>query len=256
MRTSRFRPRSAALALALATLACSSRAAQKLIDPRLREAGELIEREGRAHEGVYGAYRVVGVEQRERGGAADSPLGADELGRTRPSQEIALDFELVGGSASWRTSCVGQRRQPPDHDFAAVADELRDEIALRCELEPIALESEGSGASSSEAGPGSGPWVLSLDGRLADNLVGELRQADQRRAVEVVMWHRLWNISRRHLPASLVSVRSVDGSESDAALIMTAREQIVLRSSLDARERGLLLAASLAVRLTPLGFDD
>ena len=246
---------------------CGARAAEKLIDPRLRETGELLEREGRGRALVFGAYRVAGLERSEElfgDEISHGPLAPDAGGRTRPTQQVRLRFGLVGGPRTWRASCVGQRRQPPDHDFAAVADELRDEVALRCEL-TAEVGAPDTGEGTGEGGE-SERWVLSLDGRLADNLLGELVEqvelAEQldtrpasRRAVEVVMWHRLWNISRRHLPASLVAVRSLDGGQTDAALIMTAREQVVLDPSLGPDGEALVLATMLAIRLMPLGFD-
>ena len=239
------------LASLLAVGACTTRAAEKLIDPRLRETGELLEREGRGQTLVLGPYRVAGLERQEAppdlgGGFGAAAMGSDE--RTRPSHLLSLDFGLTGGPRAWRVSCQGQRRQPADHDFAAVADEQRDEVAMRCTLE---AEREGGEPEI---------WTLSLAGTLADNILGELvgpgpTSEAPTRAIELLMWHRVWNISRRHLPASLVEVRSLDGRQTDAALIMAPREQAMLDAALEPGERALVMATMLAIRLMPLGFD-
>lgn len=71
--------------------------------------------------------------------------------------------------------------------------------------------------------------------------------------VELLLWHRLWNVSRRRLPASLALIRA-DG-ETRAALILDAPERAWLAPELDAHERELALASLLALRLLPLGFD-
>jgi hypothetical protein len=219
-------------------------AAEKLIDPRLRSTGVLVERHGRAL--ALGRYRVEQLRVEEEAFDGTGPLAADERGRTRPTQQLRLRFTLAGGTTPWSVECIGQRRQPPDHDLAAAADEGRDEIAVRCQL----------------AG-GEQRWVLRLDGTLASNLVGELvpagADASAAKPVELLLWHQPWSIARRRLPASLALIRSgggagVDGG-TEAALILDTPERAWLAPELDDRERELALAALLALRSLPLGWD-
>ena len=68
------------------------------------------------------------------------------------------------------------------------------------------------------------------------------------------MWYRLWNISRRRLPASLAVIRGDGGTE--AALILDTPERAWLEPALDDAGRELALTAMLALRLAPLGFDN
>jgi hypothetical protein len=227
-----------ALLLALASCGAQQQAAEKLIDPRLHEHGVLVERHSRDLE--LGRYRVEGVTVDEQPFDGTGPLAPDAAGRTRPTQQWRLQFSLLGGETPWDVQCVGQRRQPPDHDLATTAGEPRDEVAVRCQL----------------AG-GEQRWTLRIDGSLAANMVGALEPIDDpkraRKVVEIVMWHRLWNISRRRLPASLAIIRGE--RETEAALILDAPERAWLASELDAAERELALASMLALRLLPLGFD-
>jgi hypothetical protein len=256
-----FAPRIALLWLALAVIpSCGvqQRAAEQLIDPQLRSEGVLVERQRGARDLELGRYRVTGVEIVDERFDGSGPFGvghegADTNERTRPTQQLRMSFTLVGGASPWTAECVAWRRQPPDHDFAAVADELRDEVALHCQL--------------SEISGGEARWVMTLDGDLADNLLGRLEPAagsaegreGSAKVVEVVMWHRLWNFTRRHLPASLALIRAGAGpgaeKRTEAALILDAPERAWLDPELDASERELALTALLALRLIPLGFE-
>jgi hypothetical protein len=235
-----------ALAIATWITSCGAqqRAAEKLIDPRLRSVGVLVERHGRAL--ALGRYRVEQLSVEDEPFDHSGPLAADARGRTRPTQQLRLRFILAGGSTPWSVECIGQRRQPPDHDLAAVADEGgRDEIAVHCQL----------------AG-GEQRWVLRLDGTLASNLVGELvlagggggTDASTAKPVELLLWHQPWSIARRRLPASLALIRSAGGG-AEAALILDTPERAWLAPELDDRERELALAALLALHSLPLGFD-
>ncbi|HVH98577.1 MAG TPA: hypothetical protein VM869_07700 [Enhygromyxa sp.] len=224
--------------LAISSCGAQQQAAEKLIDPRLREQGVLVERHGRDLE--LGHYRVEDLQVDEQPFDGTGPLAPNADGRTRPTQQWRLHFTLRGGETPWDVQCVGQRRQPPDHDLAAAADELRDEVAVRCQL---------AGAAQR--------WTLRIDGSLAANMTGELASLDdsaRSKVVEVVMWHRLWNVSRRRLPASLALIHG--HAESEAALILDAPERAWLAPQLDEQERSLALASMLALRLLPLGFDN
>jgi hypothetical protein len=249
----------------IASCGVQQRAAEKLIDPRLRAQGVLVERNSRG-DLELGAYRVEDLELVEEdfdleGGG---PLAPDASGRTRPTQQLRLRFALRGGASDWRSECVGQRRQPSDHDLAAVADELRDEIAVRCQLVREAPNPDGDEAESSD--PLGRRWVLRLDGKLDDNLLGRLDPArtdegeDDTRVVELIMWHRLWNVTRRRLPASLALVRAPGGEPgapiTSAALILDRPERAWLAPELGPAERGLMLTALLSLRLLPLGFES
>lgn len=227
--------------LVIAMLGCGARqqAAEKLIDPQLRERGVLVERQSDGRDLELGRYRVEQLQVAEERFDGTGPLAPDAAGRSRPTQQWRLRFALVGGERPWDVQCVGQRRQPPDHDLAAAADEPRDEVAVHCQL----------------AG-GEHRFVLRIDGSLAANLTGTLESADDQRSgkvVEIVMWHRLWNVSRRRLPASLALIHG-DG-RTEAALILDTPERAWLAVELDATQRELALASLLALRLLPLGFD-
>jgi hypothetical protein len=226
--------------LAITSCGVQQQAAEKLIDPRLHEQGVLVERHSGGRDLELGRYRVEGLQVDEQPFDGTGPLAANADGRTRPTQQWRLQFSLLGGETPWDVQCIGQRRQPPDHDLAAAADELRDEVAVQCQL----------------AG-GEQRWLLRIDGSLAANMVGELESVDDReragKVVEIVMWHRLWNVSRRRLPASLALIRA--GGETEAALILDAPERAWLAPELDAGERELALASMLALRLLPLGFE-
>jgi hypothetical protein len=220
-------------------------AAEKLIDPRLRERGVLVERQSPRGDLELGRYRVEQLRIDEQAFDGTGPLGPDAGGRTRPTQQWRLQFSLLGGAQPWEVECVGQRRQPPNHDLAATIDEPRDEVAAHCQLSSVERR-----------------WRLAIDGNLAANLSGRLEPLDpldQRgddargKVVEIVMWHRLWNVSRRRLPASLALVRS--GGETEAALILDTPERAWLAAELDDTGRELALASMLALRLLPLGFD-
>lgn len=225
----------------LAVLGCGAqqRAAEKLIDPRLREHGVLVERQSARGELELGRYRVENLQIDAQPFDDTGPLAAGGGGHTRPTQQWRLQFSLIGGESPWQVQCVGQRRQPPDHDLAAVIDERRDEIAVRCGLND-----------------GARHWELRVDGNLANNLTGSLEPLGDgsSKQVEIVMWHRLWNVSRRRLPASLALIREDAGTE--AALILDAPERAWVAVELDAAGRELALASLLALRLLPLGFDD
>jgi hypothetical protein len=227
--------------LLLGSCGVQQQAAEKLIDPQLREQGVLVERQAGERALALGHYRVDGLQVDERPFDGTGPLAPDADGRTRPTQQWRLQFSLLGGETAWTVQCIGQRRQPPDHDLAAAADELRDEVAARCQLTD-----------------GAQRWSLHIDGSLAANMSGELESLDDRerasKVIEIVMWHRLWNVSRRRLPASLALIRA-DG-ETQAALILDAPERAWLAPQLDASERDLALASMLALRLLPLGFDS
>ena len=242
------------LALALiAGCGVNQRAAEKLIDPQLRSEGVLVERQRKAGDLELGPYRVQALELRDEPFDGEGPLAPDADGRTRPTQQLRLSFTLVGGAQAWTADCVGQRRQPPDHDLAAVADEIRDEVAVHCQL------------ASGEA-----RWVLHMDGPLKANLLGRLAPARESesesesesealagKVVEVVMWHQLLNFTRRRLPASLALVRGEAGSgiTTEAAMILDAPERAWLEPTLDDASHELALTAMLALRLLPLGFE-
>jgi hypothetical protein len=225
------------------------RAAESLIDPQLRSDGVMVERQQGVRDLELGRYRVVDIELTDEPFDGNGPLAPDADGRTRPTQQMHLDFALVGGAVPWTADCIGQHRQPPDHDLAAIAGDPRDEIAVRCVL----------------AG-GDQNWTLELDGDLGGNLLGRLYtqpspdspQVDTpSKVVEVLLWHRLWNITRRRLPASLALIRTETGADmhTEAALILDKPERAWLDPALDDAGRELALTAMLALRLLPLGFE-
>jgi hypothetical protein len=216
------------------------RAAEALIDPQLRSEGVLVERQQGVRDLELGRYRVVDVELADEPFDGSGPLAPDADGRTRPTQQTRLGFSLVGGAVPWTARCIGQHRQPPDHDLAAIAGDPRDEIAVHCEL---------AGGEQS--------WTLELDGDLGGNLLGRLYTPESSKVVEVLLWHRLWNITRRRLPTALALIRTQTGSrlQTEAALILDKPERAWLDPALDDAGRELALTAMLALRLLPLGFE-
>jgi hypothetical protein len=225
------------------------RAAEALIDPQLHREGVLVERQQGARDLELGPYRVVDIELTDEPFDGNGPLAPDADGRTRPTQQMRLRFSLVGGAVPWTASCIGQHRQPPDHDLAAIAGDPRDEIAVHCVL---------AGGDQS--------WTLELDGDLGGNLLGRMHmdvkpdspESDTpSKVVEVLLWHRLWNITRRRLPAALALIRTQTGADmqTEAALILDKPERAWLDPALDDAGRELALTAMLALRLLPLGFE-
>jgi hypothetical protein len=238
----------AALLAVAAGCGVQQRAAESLIDPRLRSEGVLVERQQGVRDLELGRYHVVEIELDDEPFDGSGPLAADADGRTRPTQQLRLGFSLVGGAEPWTARCVGQRRQPPDHDLAAVSGDPRDEIAVRCAL--VGGDKHGDEQT----------WTLELGGDLGGNLVGRMYADTQpersAKVVEVLLWHRLWNISRRRLPAALALIRS-EGTDAgtEAALILDKPERAWLDPALDDADRELALTAMLALRLLPLGFE-
>jgi hypothetical protein len=239
------RPASLALAVvaASATAGCGvqQRAAESLIDPQLRSEGVLVERQQGARDLELGRYRVVEMDLADVPFDGTGPLAPDADGRTRPTRQTRLEFSLAGGTTTWTAECVGQRRQAPDHELAAMTGDPRDEIAVRCAL----------------AG-GDQTWTLELDGDLGGNLLGRLHApGSPPKVVELLLWHRLWNITRRRLPAALALIRTGEGggAKTEAALILDKPERAWLDPALDDGGRELALTAMLALRLLPLGIE-
>jgi hypothetical protein len=238
-RSSRYSAFAVVLLAWLSGCGAEQRAAEKLIDPRLHSEGVLIERQIDDRDLVLGRYRVERVVITEQPFDGTGPLAPDANGRTRPTQQVRLEFALVGGETEWLVECVGQRRQPSDHDLASELDEAREEVAVSCQL----------------AG-GEQRWTLRIAGTLADNLVGRLEPVGSEggRTVELVLYHRLFSLARRRLPASLALIH--DQTSTDAALILDSPERAWLAPELDDSKRELALASLLALRLIPLGFDS
>lgn len=231
------------------------RAAESLIDPRLRSEGVLVERQQGVRDLELGRYRVVEIELEDEPFDGSGPLAPDADGRSRPTQQLRLGFSLVGGAAAWTARCVGQRRQPPDADLAAVSGDPRDEIAIRCAL-------TGGKPGGGDPGGEQQAWTLEIGGDLGGNLLGRLytTTASDRpeKIVEVLLWHRLFNITRRRLPTALALIRSGDeaaDATTEAALILDKPERAWLDPALDDAQRELALTAMLALRLLPLGFE-
>lgn len=225
----------------LAACLAEQRPAEKLIDPRLRaNATLLVAAGGRGL--AFDHYHTRGLE------LFDEPLGPALLprdARGRATQQQRLRFELAGGEQVWTIECIVQRRIPPDADFAAAADESRDEVALACQL-----------ASDEQR------WRLDLGGVLGYDLLGTLTSVDERErevvlGVELQVWYQLWKTVRRTLPAPLVQIRGeLHGqSASWAAMIFGQPERVWFDRRLEAREGEPLLAALVALRLAPLGLE-
>ncbi|KIG16999.1 hypothetical protein DB30_03596 [Enhygromyxa salina] len=232
------------------------RPAEKLIDPQLHSEGVLVERQRGMRDLELGRYRVEGLQIEDQPFDGTGPLAPDASGRTRPTTQLHMTFTLVGGARPWSAACIGQRRQPADHDLAAVADEQRDEVAVHCRITRHVQDSRRlmpdpvTDAWWSE-------WELQIEGPLTQNLLGRLDPVGgpqaEGKVVEVVMWYQLWSFTRRPLPAALAVIRGNGGSE--AALILDAPERAWLGAQLDDAQRELALTAMLALRLLPLGFD-
>lgn len=223
--------------LILACLA-QQRPAEKLIDPRLR-ADAILLVAARGPELVFDRYRAVDVELREVEVDAVGLLPADARGRA--TQQQRLNLRMIGGEIDWQIECVVQRRQPADADFAAVADETRDEVAVACQL----------------AG-GEQRWRLQLGGVLGHDLLGRLVSVDEREPaveleLELLVWYQLWKFVRRSLPTPLVQIRGEGGTR--AAMIFGQPERVWFDRRLEASEGEVLLAALIALRLLPIGLE-
>lgn len=95
------------LAIAICSCGVQQQAAEKLIDPRLRERGVLVERQSSARELELGQYRVDDLAIEEQPFDGSGPLAADAKGRTRPTQQWRLHFLLNGGEHPWVVQCIG-----------------------------------------------------------------------------------------------------------------------------------------------------
>jgi hypothetical protein len=230
------------LALALASGCLSTqRPAEKLIDPRLREHATLLTA-ARGRELVFDRYRS------DRVTLIDEPLEPGLLpadARGRPTQQQRLRTQLRGGETIWSIECIVQRRLPPDGDFAAAADETRDEVALACQI---------SGDEQR--------WRLELGGVLGFDLNGSLRSVDARDQpvelqIELQIWYQLLKAVRRTLPTPLVQIRGeLAGRRATwAAMIFGQPERVWFERDLVASQGEPLLAALIALRVAPLGLE-
>lgn len=238
---------------AIAGCLAQQRAAEKLIDPRLRSQSEpLIGQLDGDRELVLGRYRVVDLERDEEpfsarpsvgGSTESSPLAPDEAGRTRPTIQIRVELRLVGGASEWRAECVAQRRQPGDQDFAAAAEENRDEVALACQI-------------SSAEGP---RWTVRASGKLGEVVDGRLvelgTEAREGRSFEVrmVFGHALWNALPRPLPTPLLELRR--GDQAIAAMILAEPERVWLDPGLVVSEGEAILTTLAALRMLSLDWE-
>jgi hypothetical protein len=221
-------------------LAClaQQRPAEKLIDPRLRSDATLLVAE-RGPTLAFDRYRAVDVELRDEAARDLGLLPADPHGRA--TQQQRLNLRMIGGEIEWTIECVVQRRQPTDADFAAVADETRDEVAAACQL---------AGAEQR--------WRLQLGGVLGHDLLGKLVSVDEREPpleyeLELQVWYQLWKFVRRSLPTPLVQIRGEGGTR--AAMIFGQPERVWFDRRLEASDGEVLLATLIALRLLPIGLE-
>ncbi len=240
----------AVMTLLIGGCLAQQRAAERLIDPALRADGELVvgQIDGDAQL-VLGRHRVVDLEIREESFDGTGPLGPDERGRTRPTQQVRLELRLVGGQHEWTAECIGQRRQPGDQDFAAAADENRDEVAIACQL-------AGNQAR----------WSLRASGKLGVDVSGQLvelpnveqdsepsARSERSFDVRLRLGHELWNAVPRPLPTPLLEVRS--GGRWVAAMIFAEPERVWLSRDLVVSEGEPILTMLAALRLIPIGWE-
>ncbi len=230
------------LALASLLTAClaQQRPAEKLIDPRLRADATLLVA-ARGPGLSFDRYRAVDVELRHEAFDGSGPLVANAGGR--PTQQQRMTLRMVGGETEWQVECVVQRRVPPDGDFAAVADETRDEVAVACQLRG-----------------GEQRWRAQLGGMLGSDLLGEIHSVDERELavefeVEVAVWHQVWKLVRRSLATPLVQIRGGQAGGTRAAMIFGQPERVWFDPRLEARDGEVLLAWLIALRLLPIGLE-
>lgn len=239
--------------MVMAGCLAQQRAAEKLIDPQLRSQGEpLIAQVDGDRELVLGRYRVVdlrleqepfSVHPRVAEDSATSPLGPDEAGRTRPTIQTRLHLRLIGGASEWQAECVAQRRQPGDQDFAAAADENRDEVAFACQI-------------STAEGP---RWHVRASGKLGEvvdgRLVELLDEGEEGRsfALRLILGHALFNYVPRPLPTPLLELRRDE--QAVAAMILAEPERVWLDEGLVVSEGEALLTTLAAVRMLSLDWE-
>lgn len=220
--------------------ACSfeQRAAVKLIDPTLAETGGPIERSGRGDPLVLGDLRLEGLEVHDYP-AGEAPLSAME-GSARPAQRQRLRATVKAGATALEVDCLGARRQPRDADFAAAADERRDEVAIECSI------SNGEGSTQ----------TFRLEGALGGNLQGQLLGAPggQVRTVELLRYVKVWRVVPREIPVPLAQVRDAEGAI--AAMPLAPPERVWMAPRLDDDARASTFAALVALRFMPLGWSD
>jgi len=224
-------------ALILGCLA-QQKPAEKLIDPRLRNASTLLVA-ARGPELAFDRYRAVDLELRDEGFDGEGPLSVDARGRATQQQRMRM--RMLGGEAPWTVECILRRRVPPDGDFAAAADETRDEVAIACQL-----------------GDGQQRWRLEIGGMLGSDLLGRISSVDEREPaveleLELLVWYQLWKMVRRSLPTPLIQIRGQ--GRTKAAMIFGRPERVWFDSELEARDGEVLLACLMALRLLPIGLE-
>ncbi len=222
----------------MAGCSLEQRAAVKLIDPTLAERGGPLERTGRGQPLVLGDLRVEDLEVLDWA-PGEPPLPPSE-GRARPAQRQRLRATVRAGTASFEVDCLGARRQPRDADFAAAADERRDEIAIECSI------------SNREAPT----HRFHLEGALGRNLQGQLAgpEGSPVWTVELLRYVKVWRVVPREIPVPLAQVRDADGAV--AAMPLGPPERVWMAPRLDDASRARTFAVLVALRFMPLGWSD
>lgn len=233
--------------LGASACALEQRSAEKMIDPGLRAEGAALTRErGSARKQMrLGPYEVRDVSVREAFSPETSMFATEVRGRPIREYSLALEFAAPQQARAWTTTCTGQRRQSQSADFAAAADESRDDVAIRCRM-------------ASDVGS----WEFTAEGNLGENFEGALAPAADSAApgqpgedrVEVLLWFKMWRFLRRSLPSAAVQIRR--GDAAVAAMILSRPERAWVSDALPEVERELSLALLVALRYLPIGLDE
>jgi hypothetical protein len=207
------------------------------VDTRLRVEGEVLER-GKGKPVRIGAYEIESVTVEPTQVDPEGPL-ADDAQIRRPILQHHLAMSLRGPSGErWTVECSSQRRQSTSAEYAAVAGENRDDVAVECDLAAAQRH-----------------WRFVTEASVGTNFRGRLTGPDPAPPldVEILVYVQRFGWLRRHLPDPVAQVRRED--KAVAAMLLGRPEQAWLAKDLPSELAEPSVATMLALRHLPLGLD-
>lgn len=230
----------AVLAIALVgSTSCDGlrRASLKIIDPTVQK-NPRWEREHAKGGFQLGPYTVLRPELRET--AVDEDAGTRTDAPRQPGWRWHVELTVRGPDREYVARCTGLRVPTIVADYGEIADVNNDEVQIDCDVQ------------------GDHHWRLSAQGRLDQNVGGELRAIDADGAapmkLEILLWAVRLKLVRRHLAAPVVQMRR--DRTTVAALIIDRPEWAWVAAGESAEIRGVALTALLAVEALPLGWSE
>jgi hypothetical protein len=220
----------------------SHKAAAKLVDPALTSGGtKLVRSEGGIGHFVLGDYRFERT-RLDRTPAPNASTGLSPDGQSRPAERLDLALSMTAKSRTWTGTCKALREPTGRSDYASVTDEFHDVVKIDCTFE--------DGAE--------GRWEFAMQGSLAANLGGTLTPTHAsfvggRLEVEVLMWRKVWDRVRRHLPEPVTQVRVKRGTVS--AMILARPEHAWIDPSTPPEMLDAAMITMGALRFLPLNFE-